>query len=69
MTYRDRSEHIAPDDLRCDALVRSKRGWPDWARVDHRCPRCAQQSRAAHSVCYTHAIVERVEWWSAADAR
>jgi hypothetical protein len=62
MTYRDRPEYTAPSDIRCDALVAGKKGWPDWAQKDHRCPRRATQSRCGKSVCWQHAEIDNIRF-------
>lgn len=62
MTFRHHPEYTAPDELRCDALVRGRKGWPDWAQQDHRCPPKATQSRACKSVCWQHANLPELEY-------
>lgn len=67
MTYRDRPEFEAPADIRCDALVLGKPGWPDWAQHNHRCPRRATQSRAGRAVCWQHGALKEINWYDSLD--
>lgn len=60
----DRAEYVAPDDQRCEALVRGHPSWTfDWQRVDHRCPKRANQGRAGRIVCHIHARSKQITWW------
>lgn len=46
MSYHARPEYIAPDEQRCGALVPGHPSWAyDWAKVDHQCPKTANQMR------------------------
>lgn len=55
-------EGLAPDEVRCEALVRGHKGWNwQWCKVDHRCPKRANQMRGAFSVCHIHARAKKVE--------
>lgn len=63
MSYRDRPEFCAPDDQRCEAIVRgTKQTYQHWRQVDHRCVRRAQQSRMGCAVCHIHARVKEVQF-------
>lgn len=55
-------EGCAPDELRCEALVKgsNKNVYFEWTRYDRRCSRKANQSRAGLAVCYVHAKVSNV---------
>jgi hypothetical protein len=45
-------------DLRCEAFVRGWRRAPfEWMRLDHRCPRKANQARMGRSVCWQHGAI------------
>lgn len=58
-------EGCAPDDQRCEALVRAKRhGW-SWMKEDHRCPRRVSQARGPISVCHVHARSKTMIPWEA----
>ncbi len=50
-------EGTAPDELRCEALVRGtgRALYWEWTRHDRRCARKANQCRQGISVCYIHA--------------
>lgn len=54
---------VAPDDQRCEAIVKGKKShhW-EWQRVDRRCPLRANQGRAGHLVCHVHAKTKEVEF-------
>lgn len=55
-------EYTAPDDQRCEALVRGQPGWNwAWVKVNHRCPKTANQMRAGIAVCHLHAKAKTVE--------
>lgn len=56
-------EGVAPDELRCEALVRAKQGtfYREWERHDRRCPRRANQTRNGFAVCYIHALTKSVD--------
>jgi hypothetical protein len=60
------AKYVAPDDERCEALVRGHPGWNPPADSDHRCPRRANQMRGLSfdtrviRVCYQHAKAEQV---------
>lgn len=61
MTRHSGPEGVAPDDERCEALVKGHLGWNfEWMRHDHRCPRRANQMRGLISVCHVHARAKRV---------
>ncbi len=65
MSFDSGPEYTAPDEQRCDALVRGHPSWTFiWMRSDHRCPKTANQSRAGKSVCHAHARAKQVEWFS-----
>lgn len=56
MSYHSGPEYVAPDDLRCMALVKGQPSWVfEWMKHDHRCPRKANQMRGQLAVCYQHA--------------
>ena len=52
VSRHDRPEYIAPDDIRCEALVKG-----------HRCPRRANQSREGRSVCWQHGAMKCFISW------
>lgn len=61
MTKHSGPESVAPDDQRCEALVKGKPNYTfDWMKVDHRCPRRANQMRGPIACCYQHARMETV---------
>lgn len=45
-------EGVAPDELRCQALILANRGtiYREWQRYDRRCPRRANQTREGFGV-------------------
>jgi len=56
MSRHSGPEYTAPDEVRCQALVKGHPSWHwEWLRVDHQCPKRANQMRAGHLVCYLHA--------------
>jgi hypothetical protein len=60
---------VVPDDQRCEAMVRGVKSHNfEWQRVDHRCPREANQGRAGRMVCHIHGRSKRVEWYSTESA-
>jgi hypothetical protein len=65
MSRHSGPHYTAPDDERCEALVP---GHPDynwrWMRVDHRCPRRANQGRDGHIVCFQHAAAKTVTYFN-----
>ena len=64
MARHDRPEYVAPDEIRCEALVKGHKGWAyEWAKHDHRCPRNSNQMRGSHQVCWQHASMKNVEYW------
>lgn len=61
MTRHSGPEYVAPDDERCEALVKGQPSWNfEWMRHDHRCPRRANQMRGLISVCHVHARAKRI---------
>lgn len=61
MSYHHRPEFTAPDEQRCEALVRGKKSNPYmWMKIDHRCPKTANQMRGTLSVCHVHAKTKEV---------
>lgn len=61
MSYHSRPEFVAPTDQRCEALVKGRLSFHyEWMRVDHQCPRRANQMRGTLSVCHIHARAKRV---------
>jgi hypothetical protein len=68
MTNQRGPEYTAPDDQRCEALVKGHLNYTfEWMRKDHRCPKGATQSRGLTSsarviaCCYLHAKAKNVE--------
>jgi len=56
MTNHKGPESIAPDDQRCEALVKGHLNYNfQWMRFDHRCPKRANQMREGIAVCHLHA--------------
>lgn len=56
MTHHTGPEYTAPNEQRCEALVKGQPSWVfKWMQVDHRCPRKANQMRGQLAVCYQHA--------------
>jgi len=63
MSRHSGPEYVAPDDIRCDAIVKGHPSYNwDWLKIDHRCPRKANQMRGLHSACYQHAEAKNVKW-------
>lgn len=57
-------EYTAPSSQRCEALVKGKPSWHwEWVKVDHRCPKTANQMRAGIAVCHIHARAKQVKRW------
>ena len=55
-------EGTAPDDVRCEALVKARSGYfYEWTKRDHRCPRRANQMRGQIAVCHAHARSKAIE--------
>lgn len=58
-------EGVAPDDVRCEALVKGHPGYHwQWVQHDHRCPKRANQMRADVAVCHIHARSKTMEKWN-----
>jgi hypothetical protein len=56
---------VPPDDQRCEALVAGIPSYNfEWQRLDHRCPRRANQGRAGRAVCYSHAKAKRLRFYT-----
>lgn len=56
MTFQHAPEYVAPDDVRCEALVKGQPSYTfEWMRHDHQCPRQSNQMRGTHQVCWQHA--------------
>ena len=55
-------EGCAPNELRCEALVKGtgKAYYWNWTRYDRRCSRKANQGREGFSVCHVHAKTKEV---------
>lgn len=54
---------VVPDDERCEAIVLGiAHCYWEWQRVDHRCPRRANQGRAGRMVCHLHAKAKEVKY-------
>lgn len=65
MSYHSRPEYIAPQDQRCGALVSGHKSWAyDWAKIDHQCPKTANQMRGPIPVCHIHAKARKVIPWT-----
>lgn len=63
MSRHSGPEYTAPDDIRCEAIVKGHPSYHwEWVRKDHRCPKKANQMRAGYAVCYQHATVKNVEY-------
>ena len=67
------SQHSGPhwdvvtDDQRCEAIVKGMPSYHwEWMRVDHRCPRRANQGRAGHMVCHIHGRAKQVNFMAMA---
>jgi hypothetical protein len=61
--YHSGPEYEAPDDIRCEALVKGHPSYVyEWQRRDHRCPRRANQMRGPRQVCFQHARMREVEY-------
>lgn len=61
MSYHSGPEYTAPDDQRCEALVKGHPSWHyEWVKVDHRCPKTANQMRGQLAVCHLHAKAKTV---------
>jgi hypothetical protein len=59
MTFQHRPEYQAPDDIRCEAVVKGHPNYNfEWMRYDHRCPRRANQMRGQFMVCFQHAAMK-----------
>ena len=58
-------ENVAPDNQRCNALVKGtgKKRYFEWTRYDRRCSRKANQARDGVAVCYLHAQVKDFVIW------
>jgi hypothetical protein len=55
--------NVVANDLRCEAMVAGIPSYHwEWQRLDHRCPRRANQSRAGRLVCYQHGAAKKVQW-------
>lgn len=56
-------EGCAPDDQRCEALVRAtgSQCYYEWTKHDRRCSRRANQCREGIAVCYIHARSAKLE--------
>lgn len=63
MSNHDHPEGCAPDDQRCESLVKGTPGYYRWTNFDRRCSRRANQSRDGFPVCYIHAKTDAVERW------
>lgn len=56
MSYHAGPEFTAPDEYRCEALVKGRpSNYYRWTQVDHRCPKTANQMRGSMAVCHVHA--------------
>jgi hypothetical protein len=54
---------LPPDDQRCEAIVQGHPSYNwEWMRVDHRCPRRANQGRVGRMVCHIHARAKEVRF-------
>lgn len=64
MSFHSGPEGQAPDDQRCEALVKGHPSWfYEWANADHRCPKRANQMRGDHAVCHLHAKAKTLTAW------
>jgi hypothetical protein len=58
---RTRPKFVAREDLRCEALVKGHPSWNfEWAKVDHRCPKVANQMRGELAVCHLHGKAKEI---------
>lgn len=65
MAFLHRPEYITENEHRCEALVRGqKSSHYVWQRFDRRCVRRINQMRDGHQVCFQHAEVKRIEYFS-----
>ena len=63
MSRHSGPEYTAPDDIRCEAIVKGIKHYHwEWCKVDHRCPRKSNQMRGLKQVCYQHAVAKEVEY-------
>jgi hypothetical protein len=54
-------ECVAPEELRCEALVKARSGYfYEWSKYDHRCPKRANQGRLGRPVCHIHAKTREI---------
>jgi hypothetical protein len=64
VTRHSGPESEVPDDQRCEALVKGHPAWVfEWMKVDHRCPKRANQCRSGRAVCHIHARSKTIAWW------
>lgn len=65
MTFHSGPEYEAPDEVRCEALVKGHPTWNfEWVKHDHRCPRKANQMRGQRQVCWQHAKMKEANYVS-----
>lgn len=59
-------ENGAPDEQRCEAMVRGTGNarYFLWTRYDRRCSKRVNQSRDGLAVCHVHAKIETLERWN-----
>jgi len=56
-------DFFVPEEERCEAIVKGVPSYHwQWMRIDHRCPRKANQSRGFHVVCHIHARAKQVNF-------
>jgi hypothetical protein len=63
MSKHSGPDFYVPDEEKCEAIVKGIRGYVfEWQRIDHRCPRRANQGRNGHVVCHIHARSKEVNF-------
>lgn len=62
MTFHSGPEYAAPDKDRCEAVVLGRSSRYDWIKIDHCCPRKANQMRGSHLVCWQHAKMREIRY-------
>lgn len=64
MSNHTSAEYVAPDDIRCGALVKGQPTWVfAWMKIDHQCPKRANQMRGDTQVCHLHAKSKALLKW------
>lgn len=70
------TQHSGPDFKvpeqgdRCQAIVKGQPNWNwQWMRVDHQCPKTANQGRDGKLVCHVHARAKTIYRYREVNAR